>query len=99
MRFIVLTDIDPFTHTFKQLGGAGDRTSNLAVTSQPSLPPELMPLTYQTLSLFLQISNQHSLESFIDNLLCALGTTGQTICKKMNMQGHESCKLTGYGLN
>ena len=26
-----------------QLGGAGDRTSNLPVTSQPALPPELLP--------------------------------------------------------
>ena len=26
-----------------QLGGAEGRTSNLAVTSQPALPPELMP--------------------------------------------------------
>ena len=26
-----------------QLGGAGDRTSNRAVTSQPALPPELLP--------------------------------------------------------
>ena len=27
-------------HLDSQLGGAGDRTSNLPVTSQPSLPPE-----------------------------------------------------------
>ena len=26
-----------------QLGGAGDRTSNLTVTSQPTLPPEILP--------------------------------------------------------
>ena len=30
-------------HHDTQLGGAGDRTSNLEVTSQPALPPELMP--------------------------------------------------------
>ena len=30
-------------HHDTQLGGAGDRTSNLAVTSQPALPPELTP--------------------------------------------------------
>ena len=29
-------------HHNAQLGGAGDRTSNLAVTSGPALPPELM---------------------------------------------------------
>ena len=29
-------------HLHTQLGGAGDRTSNLPVTSQPALPPELL---------------------------------------------------------
>ena len=31
-------------HHNTQLGGAGDRTSNLAVTGQPTLPPELKNL-------------------------------------------------------
>ena len=30
-------------HLHTQLGGAGDRTSNLPVTSQPALTPELLP--------------------------------------------------------
>ena len=30
-------------HLDTQLGGAWDRTSNLPVTSQPALPPELLP--------------------------------------------------------
>ena len=34
----------PQGHCNTQLGGAGDRTSNLAVTSQPTLPPELIQL-------------------------------------------------------
>ena len=29
-------------HLDPQLGGAGDLTSNLPVTSQPTLPPELL---------------------------------------------------------
>ena len=29
-------------HLDTQLGGAGDRTNNLQVTSQPALPPELL---------------------------------------------------------
>ena len=31
-------------HHAIQLGGAGDRTSNLAVTSQPALPPAMQTL-------------------------------------------------------
>ena len=30
-------------HLDTQLGGARDRTSNLAVASQPALPPTLLP--------------------------------------------------------
>ena len=33
-------------HLDTQLGGAGDQTSNLAVTSQPAVPPELLPNVY-----------------------------------------------------
>ena len=34
-------------HHDTQLGGAGDPTSNLAVTSQPALPPVLMPPSFK----------------------------------------------------
>ena len=60
-RFTILPDIHPLMHAFTYggvnralplghldtpQGGAGDRTSNLAVTSQPALPPELLPVVH-----------------------------------------------------
>ena len=41
-------------HLHTQLGGAGDRTSNLLVTSQPALPPELLPPMHMPLYAYLE---------------------------------------------
>ena len=48
-------------HHETRLGGAGDRTSNLVVTSQPALPPELMPLDEKVSSLsMLCLTNKYA---------------------------------------
>ena len=43
-------------HLDTQIGGAGDQTSNLPVTSQPALPPELLSPTTTMLYTCLAVS-------------------------------------------